>query len=45
MAHDSILTERIICGKHGYYTKAAIEERKMINQLLLQARDTIAEIK
>jgi len=31
--------------KHGYYTKAVIEERKMINQLLLQARDTIAEIK
>ena len=31
--------------KHGMYTKAAIEERKMINQLLLQARDTIAEIK
>ena len=31
--------------KHGMYTKAAIEERKMINQLLLQARDTIAGIK
>ena len=31
--------------KHGYYTKAVIEERKMINQLLLQARDTITEIK
>ena len=31
--------------KHGYYTKAAIEERKMINQLLLKVRDTIAEIK
>ncbi len=31
--------------KYGMYTKAAIEERKMINQLLLQARDTITEIK
>ncbi len=31
--------------KHGYYTKTAIEERKMINQLLLKVRDTIAEIK
>jgi len=29
---------------HGYYTKAAKEERKLINQLLLQARDTIAEV-
>ena len=31
--------------KHGMYTKTAIEERKMINQLLLKVRDTIAEIK
>ena len=31
--------------KHGCYTKVAIEERKMINQLLLKVRDTIAEIK
>ncbi len=31
--------------KHGMYTKAAVEERKMINQLLLKVRDTIAEIK
>ena len=31
--------------KHGMYTKAAIEERKMINQLLLKVRDAITEIK
>jgi hypothetical protein len=29
---------------HGLYTKAAIEERKMINQLLLKIRSTIAGI-
>jgi len=45
IAHGSILTEWIFCGKHGYYTKVAMEERKMINQLLLKVRDTIAEIK
>jgi hypothetical protein len=31
--------------KHGYYTKAADEERKTINQLLQKVKDTIAEIK
>ncbi|MFA9418825.1 MAG: HGGxSTG domain-containing protein [Gammaproteobacteria bacterium] len=30
--------------KHGMYTKAAIEERKFINQLLLKVRDMIVEI-
>jgi hypothetical protein len=30
--------------KHGFYTKAAIEERKMINLLLLKTRSTIAGI-
>jgi hypothetical protein len=30
--------------KHGYYTKAAMEEKKFINQLLQKARNTIAEM-
>jgi hypothetical protein len=30
--------------KNGYYTKAAVEERRIINQLLLKSRNTIAEI-
>ncbi len=30
--------------KHGGYTKAAIEEKKFISQLLQKARGTIAEI-
>ena len=30
--------------KHGYYTKDSIEERELINQVLLKARGTIAEI-
>jgi hypothetical protein len=30
--------------QHGGYTKAAIEERKLISQLLQKARSTIAEI-
>jgi hypothetical protein len=30
--------------KTGMYTKAAIEERKLINRLLKKAKDTIAEI-
>jgi len=44
MAHGSILTERIICGKHGYYTKAAIEERRWINELIKEANQVTSEM-